>query len=73
MNWLSILLYLLLHVSDFIAIIKQLINIFSGLPKDGRLEIKAQLQTAIQAHKETGDDAALKRACEGIGCPTDLK
>lgn len=72
MSWLSIIFYVILNLPKFISIIRQIIDIINGLPKDQQSFWKEKLSNAVEHHKKTGDDSELKKVCEGIGCPSGL-
>lgn len=76
MSWISIILYILVNLPKMISILKDIIALIKGAPKEQQLNVKQVLEDAIKEHKQTKDDQKLKdvlQKCSGVGCPPDLK
>lgn len=68
MGWLQIVLYVLMNLPKFIEIIKNIIALIKGMPKDQADAVRVKLWDAIEHHKQTGDDSEIQKVCDGIGC-----
>lgn len=76
MSWISIVLYFLMNLPKIISLVREIMSIIRGLPKDEAASVKSQLEEAIRYHRETKDDSKIielhKKVCTGTACPADL-
>lgn len=72
MTWLAIVLYIVSNIPTLIGVIQKILDLIHGLPKAQADSIKHLLSQAVEQHKQTKDDAALTKVCEGVGCPPGL-
>lgn len=77
MTWISIILYLLAHAPEIVAIVQNIISLIGGLPKGQRdgaaLSLKEKLVAAIEQHKLDKNNGHLAQACSGVACMPELK
>lgn len=72
MGWLSIILYIAMHIPDLISIFKKIMELIHGMPVPQSTAVKSLFNDAIAFHKETKDASKVKNVCLGIGCPPEL-
>lgn len=72
MSWVSIVLYILMHIQEIIGVIKSVIALIKGMPKPQSEAVRGMFSDAIQHHKETKDASRVKQLCVGIGCAPEL-
>lgn len=72
MTWVSIVLYILMHLPELIKIIKDVIALIKGMPKPQQGAVRELFSDAIQYHKETKDASKVKRVCLSVGCAPEL-
>ena len=60
MSWISIVLYLLTHITDIISIVKQIIALIHSAPHPVAELIQQKLSAAIVQHQADGNTDALK-------------
>lgn len=75
MTWLSIVLFIIVHIPDFISAIEAIIRALHG---HGIAEVTAARER-ISAAIESGDLGQVRKVvrsqgeCLGVACPSDLK
>lgn len=77
MTWISIILYLLAHAPEIIAIVRNIISLIGGLPKGQRdvaaMTLREKLSAAIEQHKIDKNTEHLASVCNGVACMPELK
>ena len=72
MGWVSIVLYIIIHLPELIAVIKKVLELIHNMPKPQSNAVRELMSEAIQDHRASKDATKVKRVCLGIGCSPEL-
>lgn len=74
MSWISIVLFVIAHMSDLVAVIKDIIAALHGQGAQALNDFRSRVAAAI----ESGDLGSVRQVisdqaqCSGVACPSDL-